>query len=297
MTPALGDHGHAVSWAAILAGAAAAAALSLILLVLGVGLGLSSVSPWTAQGASATTLGVGSIVWLLFVALAASGIGGYLAGRLRTRWAEAAVDEVYFRDTAHGFLAWAIATLLTASLLTSTIGSIVGTGAQAGGAVVGAAGTTATAVAGSEAAKSSPGSDLSYFTDSLFRPSPESAAASSPSAPSGDASAAAQTAETGKIFARSLASGAAMSPEDVKYVGQIVAQRTGMAAPDAEKRVNDTYAKARQSIQEAEDKAKEAADKARKAAAYAALWLFVCLLFGAFVSSLMATFGGRQRDL
>src|ERR1700743_1127657 len=126
----------AVSWAAILAGAAGAAALSLILLILGVGLGLSSVSPFAGSGASATTFGVSTIVWITLTQLAASGLGGYLAGRLRTRWASTHVGEVYFRDTAHGLLAWAIATLGTAAMLTSAIGGILGTTASATGAVV-----------------------------------------------------------------------------------------------------------------------------------------------------------------
>src|SRR6201996_841218 len=124
-----------VSWGAILAGSAGAAALSLILLILGVGLGLSSVSPFAGNGASATTFGVSTIAWLTFTQLAASGMGGYLAGRLRTRWAGTHTDEVYFRDTAHGFLAWAIATLVTAAMLTSAIGSILGTSASAAGSV------------------------------------------------------------------------------------------------------------------------------------------------------------------
>ncbi len=300
---AVGDHGHAVSWAAIFAGAAAAAALSLILLVLGVGLGLSSVSPWSTQGVSATTAGMGTIVWLLFVALVASGMGGYLSGRLRSRWAEAHVDEVYFRDTAHGFLAWAVATLLTAGLLTSTIGSILGAGAEAGASAVGAAGTAAMAagaggvVAGQS--KSDGSSVMSYFTDSLFRPmaaGPGASAASSSTSSPGSAQESAAPAEVGRIIVRSMSSGA-ISPDDSKYVAQLIAQRTGMSQQDAEKRVADTYAKAQQAAQDAEAKAKDAADKARKAGAYASLWLFVSLLLGAFTASLMATFGGRRRDL
>jgi hypothetical protein len=299
------DHGSAVSWAAIFAGAAGAAALSLVLLVLGTGLGLSSVSPWSSQGVSSATFGVGTIMWILFVALVASGTGGYLAGRLRTKWVEAHSDEVYFRDTAHGFLAWAIATLYTAALLTSTIASILGTSVQAGGSAMGAAASAATGMAAggagavsAQAMPDSPVSGMGYFTDSLFRPVAAASGASAPPGGSGGIDstiAAASSAEVGKIFTRSLSSGA-MSPEDTKYVGQLVAQRTGMSQQDAEKRVSDTYAKAQQSIQDAEAKAKEAADKARKAAAYAALWLFVSLLLGAFTSSLMATFGGRQRD-
>src|SRR4051812_9691746 len=107
--------GSAVSWGAIFAGAAAAAALSLILLVLGVGLGLSVVSPWSHTDAS--TIGTSTIVWIAFVQLAASGLGGYLAGRLRVRWASVHSDEVFFRDTAHGLLSWAVATLFTAAIL------------------------------------------------------------------------------------------------------------------------------------------------------------------------------------
>lgn len=302
-TPVIGDHGHAMSWAAVFAGAVAAAALSLILLVLGVGLGLSSVSPWSTRGMSATTAGVGTVVWVLFVALVASGMGGYLAGRLRSRWAQAHVDEVYFRDTAHGFLAWAVATLLTAGLLTSTIGSIVGMGAEAGASVVGAAGTAATSMAAGAGgavagqAKSEGGSTMGYFTDSLFRPMAGAPAASAASSPTGGDSAqsGAAPAEVGKILAHSMSSGA-ISPEDSKYVAQLIAQRTGMSQQDAEKRVADTYAKAQQAVQDAETKAKEAADKARKAAAYTSLWLFVSLLLGAFTASLMATFGGRRRD-
>jgi hypothetical protein len=236
----------AVSWAAIIAGAAGAAALSLILLILGVGLGLSSVSPFANSGASTTTFGVSTIVWITFTQLAAAGIGGYLAGRLRTRWAATHVDEVYFRDTAHGFLAWSVATLATAAMLTSAIGSIVGTGASAAGSVVGGA------------------------------------------APMG--------AEAGRIFASGLESGA-LPADDVKYLGQQVSQRTGQSLADAERRVNDAFAHMKANADQAKAEAREAADKARKASAHAALWLFISLLVGAFVASLSATFGGRQRDL
>ena len=97
----------AVSWGAIAAGAAAAASLSLILLILGVGLGLSSVSPWAGDGIGAGTFGASTILWLSLTQLLASAMGGYIAGRLRTKWTEVHADEVYFRDTAHGFIAWA----------------------------------------------------------------------------------------------------------------------------------------------------------------------------------------------
>jgi len=294
-----GPSPSAVSWAAILAGAAGAAALSLILLILGMGLGLSSFSPFSGQGVSGTTFGVSTIVWVTFTQLAASGMGGYLAGRLRTRWLSTHTDEVYFRDTAHGFLAWAIATLVTAALLSSAIGGIVGTGASAAGAVAGGAGTAAAAVgapAAASAAKSD-GAGNGYFVDSLFRKDAAAPAASPASAGMPTAADAGQsTAEAGRIFASGLESGA-LPADDVKYLGQMVSQRTGLSQADAEKRVNDDFARMKAKADQAKAQAQEAADKARKASAYAALWLFISLLAGAFIASFMATFGGRQRDL
>src|SRR5450631_4415246 len=139
-----------VSWGAILAGAAAAAALSLILLLLGVGLGFSAISPWSNNGASATAIGVSSIVWLAFTQIAASGLGGYLAGRLSIKWATVHTDEVYFRDTAHGFLAWAIASLAAAALLGSVVGNVISTGVGAGATLVSATVGTAS-IAGAAA--------------------------------------------------------------------------------------------------------------------------------------------------
>jgi hypothetical protein len=305
----------AVSWGAIAAGAAAAASLSLILLILGVGLGLSSVSPWAREGVSATTFGVSTIVWLTLTQLLASAMGGYLAGRLRTRWTDLHTDEVYFRDTAHGFLAWAVSSLATAALLTSVIGSILGGGVQAGASMVGGvAGTTSSAV-GSAAtsarmAQGDDGGPMGYFVDSLFRreatsssttaaaPAAAPTAGTAESAAGSDASERASgrdTAEVSRIF-MNVSRSEPLPTDDIRYVGQIVAERTGLSQQEAEKRVIDVYAKAQAKVRDAEVAARDAADKARKASAYSALWLFVSLLFGAFVASLAATFGGRRRD-
>ena len=120
-----------VSWASIFAGAAAAASLSLILLILGVGFGFPAISPWFHSGSSTTAIGLASILWLTFSQIAASGLGGYLAGRLRIKWVTVHTDEVYFRDTAHGFLAWAIATLATAALLGAVVANVVSIGVTA----------------------------------------------------------------------------------------------------------------------------------------------------------------------
>jgi len=119
-----------VSWAAVIGGAFVSASLALILLALGTGLGLSSVSPWSNLGASASTVGKGAIVWLILTQIMASALGGYLAGRLRTKWVNVHTDEVYFRDTAHGFLVWAVGMVITAAFLASAASSFAGGAAQ-----------------------------------------------------------------------------------------------------------------------------------------------------------------------
>lgn len=286
----------AVSWGAIVAGAAAIAALSLILLILGTGLGLSSVSPWSHNGVSAMTFGVSTILWLTFTQLFASGIGGYLSGRLRTKWIAVHSDEVYFRDTAHGFLAWAVATLATAAILTTVIGSIISGGVQAGATVARGVATTAAAATVSVASTAGSGivnsnsesSSMDYFIDSLFRKDVST-----------DSSAvipATGTLEVARIFINSIQT--KNLPEvDIRYIGQVVAQHTDLTQQNAEKRVRDTFTRIQEKLQDAETISKEAADQARKASSYASLWLFISLLIGAFVASFSATYGGRQRDM
>ena len=165
--------GHSgVSWAAIFAGAAAAAALSLLLLRLGAGLGFSAVSPWSGEGVGAKGLGITAIIWLAVTQIIASGMGGYLAGRLRVKWANMHGDEVYFRDTAHGFLAWAVATLVTATLVAGSVSSVIGSGVQAGANVASGAATAMSSAAGSAAgnhANNGAGNSSDYFIDTLFR--------------------------------------------------------------------------------------------------------------------------------
>lgn len=322
-----------VSWGAIFAGAAAAAALSFILVFLGFGFGFSAVSPWSGEGLSAQTIGYSTIAWLTFTQIAASAIGGYMAGRLRVKWAGLHTHEVYFRDTAHGFLAWAVASLATAALLTSAIGSAISGGAKVVGAAGGAVATVSTAGAAAaasgaganpDAAASAADSVSGYFIDSLFRvpnaaqdpmaatpvpvtPPPGSdvaaPAAPAPVAPLADgrdsrgrdAVPPAQRAEVARIFANALRTGS-LPDADRIYTAQVLAKRTGMSQSDAEKRVNATFTAYKRSLDDAAAKAKQAADTARKAAAYGSAWIFVALLCGAFVASLFATYGGRQRD-
>jgi hypothetical protein len=272
-----------VSWAAVLAGAFVAAAFSLALVALGAGLGLVSVSPWSSNNPSVTTFTVLAAAWFLAVQLFASGVGGYLAGRLRTRWARVHTDEVFFRDTAHGLLVWAVGAVISAALIASAASSAVSGAAHLAGAATQAVGS-ATGQAVGQAA-STVGDPTGYFSDMLWR--------SDHPAQGGDQ--AATTAEAGRVMTRALYNGE-LPAADKTYLAQLVASRTGLSQPDAEKRVDDVFAQAKNAKQQAADKAKEAADAARKTGVYVALWAFISLLVGAFSASYMATVGGRQRD-
>ena len=273
-----------VSWGAIFAGAAAAAALSLILVLLGFGLGFSAVSPWANEGVSAKGLGISTIVWLAVTQIVASGLGGYIAGRLRVKWANMHGDEVYFRDTAHGFLSWCVATLVTATLVVGSVSSIISGGVQAGASVAGGAATAMTAAAGT-AAGSTNSDQYGYFVDSLFRDD-------RPAAVSDDAARGTVT----RIFVQTLNNNGQLAPEDRTYLAQLVAQRTNLTQADAERRVDEVFAKTRKALEDAKLAAQQAADTAATVAAMTALWMFVALLIGAFFASFFATFGGRRRD-
>lgn len=251
-----------VSWGAIIGGAVVTAALSLILLSLGAGLGLSAVSPWSGVGASSTVIGTAAILWLILMQVISGGLGGYLAGRLRTKWAGIHNDEVYFRDTAHGFLAWGLALVITAAFL-----------ASAATVMVGAAASSAGGGSGKEAAGSQLDPDA-YYVDMLFR------APTQPTAPGFDV----VRSEVGRVFAKAMAQ-REMSADDKSYVAKTIAGRTGLSEATAQTRLSDVFASAQQ-----------AADAVRKAIAHTLLWIFAALLIGAFCASFAATIGGRQRD-
>ncbi len=276
-----------VSWPAIAAGAVAAAALALLLIAFGAGLGLSAVSPWSDSGVSATTFSIGTGVYLVIVAVMSSAIGGYLAGRLRTKWVGIHSNEVFFRDTAHGFLAWAFATLISATVLAST------TAYLANGAAAGVAG------ASTQAAQSINPSQI--YVDKLFWPSPSAPAAqaSAPAQAAGNNEQDAASAEASgnqtnsrqaraeilRLWTADFQSGKDLGANDRTYVAQVVAAQTGMSQAAAQQRVDQVVTEA-----------KTAADKARSAAAHLSFWLTAALLFGAFAASLAAVEGGALRD-
>ena len=289
----------AVSWPAIFAGATGAAALSLVLLLLGSGLGLSAVSPWADRGASVGLMGLSTILWITLTQVAAAGTGGYIAGRLRTPWHGTHTDEVYFRDTAHGFLAWALATVVTAATLTSAIGAIVSGSVKVGAAAgLGELATSAPSAVGAMGTGRATGQatyPYTYSVDALFRKDPSGPASTTAATPATAADQARTTSEVARILATNLSSGS-LTSDDMNYVAQLVAQHTGMSQADAAKRVSQGFAQLQANEKAAEAMTRDAADKARKASAYAALWLVASLLIGAFCASFAATYGGRRRD-
>jgi len=276
----------AVSWGPIIAGAFAASTLTFILMLLGSGLGLSMVSPWSGSGASITTFAVSTAIWLIIVQWLSSGVGGYLAGRLRTKWVGIHTDEVYFRDTAHGFLAWALATLLVVGVLGSALSAALGSGVQAVSTVASGAAMGASAGASANAGGASANNATSYLVDSLFRPAdPAKLAGANPD------SDAASVGQASRILVASAAAGE-ISADDKTYLSQLVAARTGLSEADAKARVDAMVAK----VEDAKVKAKQAADTARKGSATFALLGALSLVIGAFIASAAAALGGRQRD-
>jgi hypothetical protein len=270
---AIVDAQSGVSWAAVAAGAVGAAALALLLIAFGAGLGLSAVSPWSNSGVSASTFKTGTGIYLVIVAVMSSAVGGYLAARLRTKWAGVNSHEVFFRDTAHGFLAWAFATLLSATALSSAAAYLAnGTAAAVGGSALQATGST---------------SPAEIYVDKLFRmsPAPPAPASSPNSATPNNANPSQSRAEVVRLWTSDFHETYDLSAADKTYVAQVVAARTGLSQAEADKRVNDVIAEA-----------KTAADNARKGAAKLSFWLTAAMLFGAFAASLAAVEGGSLRD-
>lgn len=281
----------AVSWGAILAGALAASALTFILMLLGSGLGLTMVSPWTNEGASVTTFAVSTAIWLIVVQWLSAGVGGYLTGRLRTRWTDIHGDESYFRYTAHGFLAWALATLIVVYVLGSVLSSAAGTGVKAASTV--AAGAAAGPSAGMSAegpAMAGRNGAIPYFVDTLFRPANPGQMTGIDTRAGMEADAAA-TREATRILLMSAAAGE-VSADDRAYLSQLIAARTGLSQADATARLNAVLER----METAKTEAQKAADTARKAGATFALLGALSLIIGAFIASAAAAFGGHQRD-
>ena len=124
----------AASWPGIIAGAFVAAACTVFLVSLGSGIGFASISPWPDRGASATSFAVTTAIWLIVTQWVSAALGGYIAGRLRTRWIGTHPHEVFFRDTAHGLITWSVATVLVVAVGAGAFRSAAGTAAHVAGA-------------------------------------------------------------------------------------------------------------------------------------------------------------------
>jgi hypothetical protein len=254
------------AWGAVIAGAVVAAALTLLLAALGVGLGLSVVSPWSNEGVSATTFHVGAGLYLLATAMLASTVGGYMAGRLRMRWVGLNVNEVYFRDTAHGLATWALATVFSASVLGGAVTHILSGAAAGAGTAVG----TSAAV-----------NPVDNYVDMLLRPNPAQGATTA--GPSGTQQP--TRGEMVRMFTPVLRKGDDLSAANRTYAAQVVAARTGLPQADAERRVSEVITEARKS-----------ADETRKATMKLTLWLAASMLAGGLAAMLGAVEGGFLRD-
>jgi hypothetical protein len=262
------------SWSAIIAGAFVATAVSVVLLVLGSGLGFAMFSPWNDQGIAITTFAATTAIWLIVIQWLSSAAGGYVAGRLRTRWIGTHPHEVFFRDTAHGFVTWAVATVLVAAVLCFSLTSVIGAGVHAAAAAtMGSAQRLAGAATPSYA----------YGLDRLFHTDAAGAAAHDGPDPRSEAT---------DVIVQAVATNNTVSQADRSYLADLVAVRTGVSADDAQRRVNDFLATAN----EARNQVKASADSARKVAAKTAIYLALALAVGAFIASLTAAMGGRLRD-
>jgi hypothetical protein len=262
----------AASWPAIIAGAFVAAAASLLLISLGSGIGFASISPWPNRGISVTTFATTTAIWLIVTQWISSGLGGYMAGRLRTRWIGTHAHEVFFRDTAHGLVTWAVATVLIAAVAAASVVSGIGAGAQAA-----SEGPSAMA----QGATSSASPAFAYDIDKLFRSS----------GTSGGALSADQRTEAAAIIGNALTLGQ-IPDADRAYLADQIAALTGISQADAQSRVDNAVAAA----MDAQTKLKVQADSARKAASEASIYLALSMLIGAFIASVSAALGGRLRD-
>jgi hypothetical protein len=258
----------AISWAAVIAGAAVAAAISLLLAALGTGLGFASISAWPNSGASAATFSVMTAIWLIVIQWIASAVGGYVTGRMRTKWVALHTHEVFFRDTAHGAVTWAVATVITVAVVAFAAAGVAREGTRA-------ATTVASAV----------GSVDAYSVDLLLRTPPTTTESNA-------AQNAATRAEATRILATSLGA-EGMTAADRAYLAQLVAARTGLSAAESEQRVDAVV----NQVKAAEAKARQAADAARKVAATTSIFTALAMLIGAFIACVAAALGGRERDL
>jgi hypothetical protein len=271
-----------VEWGAVLAGAVLAAAITFVLLAFGAAIGLSATSPWPNSGLSAKVIASLAVFWAMAAQIGAFMVGGYVAGRMRSRWHETTEHEVEFRDGLHGGLVWAVGVVIGAALFVSAAGTAAKTGAQiAGGATASAAAST--------------NGPMDALLDTMIRPTTVAQGAPGSSAAPGTASPTAtprartaggdeNRAEMSRILASSVANGSLSTPNRA-YLVQLVSQRAGISQQEAERRVDEAFNAARQ-----------AADKARRAGILTGFVTAASLVLSLGAAWWAALRGGHHRD-
>ncbi len=258
--------GPAISWSAVFAGAFAALGLTIVLVVLGSAFGFGAMSPFAEDGLSLAAIGVVTVLWLIFTQIFASIAGGYIAGRVRRRWAIHR-DEVFFRDSVHGFLTWAVA-----SAFMFAVAALAAAGGSAAATAV-----TAAAVSSDEETLAPP----AVITDRLYR------------IPGGNPITLDTAREqAGRLVIRAIADEEAVTAEDRAWLTADVIEWTGMSDSEAEARVQLAFTE----IAEAREAARDEVDAARAASATLAIATALAMMIGAFVAAGAAVFGGRERD-
>lgn len=258
--------GSYIHWGAAIAGALVAAAISFVLMTFGAGIGLSIASPSPTWRNASVGLALLSGLWILVVALGSFAAGGYVAGRMRMRLGPASSDEIDFRDGMHGAASWAIAVVLGALLTLAAARMLTPAFLEREG--------------GPPAAATSAGAAepryFAYEVDRLLRAERQT----------GDAASLGQVrAEIGRLLASSLDERTYARDENRAHLVRLVAARTGLAAPDAERRVDTVVTQAR-----------ERANRARRSAVVTAFMAAASLLLGLAAAWFAAGIGGRHRD-
>lgn len=294
-----------INWAAILGGGLGAAAIALVLMTLGAALGLSALAPWSSN--TFTSFTMKAATWLIFTQWIASGLGGYITGRLRPKWVSIHDDEVFFRDTAHGFLTWAFALVLTAIVFGAGVSSLISGGMKSSAAIAAGAEAGDAAHPNNRPPMNSP---FDYYIDALYRPTPQTLSANAqtpPPPPPADQALPpnapvplihapvpnpqASRGEVTRILMQGLKNGS-IPDADKTYMTQVITASTGLNDQDAAKRVDDTIAQ----LNTVTEQTKQDVEKARKAAMHVSLYLAFSMLIGAFIASVAGTLGGRLRD-
>jgi hypothetical protein len=271
-----------IDWKSVIAGAIAAAAISGLLTAFGTAIGLSLTSAHRSSGLSITALAVAAALWMVMVHVWSFAAGGYMAGRL-SDVPDVDPDEARFRAGANGFMVWALGTAIGLAFLALAAGTAARTTAEvAGQAVSGAA----------QAASNLSAENVSYIADTLFR-SQATSGAPAPGAAQNKVDPVI-TAEAGRIFTVALAEGS-LNSGDKSYLTQVVSRQTGLSEADAQRRVDESFARAQGMKETAERRVREAADKARKQAVIAGFLAVSASLLG-LVAAVWAAAIGREHQ-